>query len=803
MFRIRRILDASTPANLAAIGQAQAILRTQFPGVSPAEIDSLPEMIRNPLRYRFRSILFVAETTRDRVKGVALLLHAPDLAFCFLDYLSAAPGRPGTGIGGILYEQCRDEAVALGATGLFFECLPDDPALSPDPRVRRQNADRLRFYERFGARPIAGTLYETPLWEGLDNPPYLCFDGLGRPEPLSLTRAKPIVRAILERKYYLIVPPGYIDKVVNSFTDDPVRLREPRWTKPDVIATPAPLPVAARPLARRVPLIVNDRHDIHHVRERGYVQAPVRIPSILGAIERLGIFERIEPRSYPEGHIRAVHDGALVDFLHKACAQVAPAQSVYPYVFPIRNPHRPPKSLPLRAGYFCIDTFTPLNANAWLAARRAVDCALTGADTILRGGRLAYALVRPPGHHAERRAFGGFCYFNNAAVAAHYLSRYGRVAVLDIDYHHGNGTQDIFWRRSDVLTVSIHGHPSFAYPYFSGYREERGEGPGSGFNLNLPLPETILPDQYREALATALKRIERFQPTYLVLPVGFDTAAGDPTGSWPNLAADFFRIGQMIAAQGYPMLVVQEGGYRVRTLGQNATQFFAGMWDGITRSEGRLPARPAPQPSTPRPAPAVFWREEAREGDDQAVGALLHASATMDAGEIAARVERLRSVARSTPDSSAMDGDGQDVARRGSEDRGGGFVFGESAHGLLAFAAFAPMPGGRERFVLHAFAVRTLRPEDEIALELLRRVEVASGAGGARRLYAELPARRRTLPLVRFLEGRGFRRAAEMRDYYADGVARLVLVKPLPRRPEPAPVRPQEITVLPDVVAEG
>ena len=184
---------------------------------------------------------------------------------------------------------------------------------------------------------------------------------------------------------------------------------------------------------------------------------------------------------------------------------------------------------------------------------------MTAAEQVLEGARLTYALVRPPGHHAERRAFGGFCYLNNAAIAAHYLSRYGRVAVLDIDYHHGNGTQDIFWARADVLTVSIHGHPNFAFPYFSGFRDEQGDGPGRGCNLNLPLPEDADPPTYRRALAVALQRIRRFEPAFLVVSLGFDTAAGDPTGSWHNRPEDFRKIGEAIGTLEPATLVIQEG----------------------------------------------------------------------------------------------------------------------------------------------------------------------------------------------------------------------------------------------------
>ena len=234
--------------------------------------------------------------------------------------------------------------------------------------------------------------------------------------------------------------------------------------------------------------------------------------------------------------------------------------------------------LPIRAGYYCIDTFTPLNHNAFLAAKRAVDCTLTAADKILEGYPIAYSLVRPPGHHAERRAFGGFCYFNSGAVAANYLSSHGKVAILDIDYHHGNGQQDIFYTRNDVLTVSIHGHPKFAYPYFSGFSDEAGDGPGEGFNVNFPLPEKLDGIQYREILRKALRRIQKFAPRYLVVALGLDTAKGDPTGTWNLNAKDFEQNGALIGSLRYPTLIVQEGGYKARSLGINARNFFKGMW---------------------------------------------------------------------------------------------------------------------------------------------------------------------------------------------------------------------------------
>ena len=160
------------------------------------------------------------------------------------------------------------------------------------------------------------------------------------------------------------------------------------------------------------------------------------------------------------------------------------------------------------------------------------------------------------------------------------MSRFGRVAVLDIDYHHGNGTQDIFYERSDVLTLSIHGHPSFAYPYFSGFADEKGEAAGKGYNINIPLPEKVDGNAYRKVLADALRKLSRFAPRFLVVSLGLDTAREDPTGTWSLEAADFEAIGKMIGSLHLPTLVVQEGGYDTRVLGINARHFFSGLWAG-------------------------------------------------------------------------------------------------------------------------------------------------------------------------------------------------------------------------------
>ncbi len=590
MFRIRRVYESVLPVDQAAIAAVQAILRQRFPGARAADIDELPAKISNPANGRFRFMLFVAERAHHEVKGFALLSHHQRLNFSFLDYIATDEKRAiSGGVGGALYERIREEAQLMGSLGIFFECLPDEPDECLSHEILRANQARMRFYERYGARPIAGTGYRAPVKAGDRGLPFLMFDGLDRREPLHRDLARKAVRAILENKYGWLCPPEYVDRVVASFRDDPVRLRPARYVSPAAVRPEVP----DRCRSGVITLVVNDKHDIHHVRDRGYVEAPVRIPAILRQIEPTGLFRTVPPQSYSESLIRAVHDSGFVDYLKRACNRLPGGKSVYPYVFPIRNAARPPRELSVRAGYYCIDTFTPLDRNAWLAAKRAVDCTLTAADAILHGERLAYALVRPPGHHAERSVFGGFCYFCNAAIAAQYFSAHGRVAILDVDYHHGNGQQTIFYERCDVLTISIHAHPAIAYPYFSGFADERGEGEGRGFNINYPLFMRVDGARYRRTLSRALKAIARFDPAFLIVSLGLDPAKGDPTGSWLLASADFHENGRMIGSLQRPTLVVQEGGYKTRTLGINARCFFEGLASTAlrTRPSGRQ-ARP-------------------------------------------------------------------------------------------------------------------------------------------------------------------------------------------------------------------
>ncbi len=752
MLRIRKVVDDRTPANRSAIAEAQEILRTQFSGMPPEDIGKLPDQLRDPLKYRFVSELFIAENSKGSVQGLALLLYAPDLNFCYLETISAAIKQTGKGLGAALYDRVRDEAAALGAKGLYFECLPDDPLLSPDPVTRKQNAARLRFYERYGARPIEGTAYETPVTPGDCDPPYLVFDGLGHDKLPAPGELRAIIRAILERKYGNLCPPDYVKKVVKSVKEGAVRLRPFRYikTSPDQAAKPG----------FSIPLVINDGHDIHHVNDRGYVQAPVRIKSILQEIEKTGLFARIGARHFPDRHIRAVHDAGLVNYIERACKSVTTGKSIYPYVFPIRNAARPPKETAIRAGYYCIDTFTPLNANAYAAARGAVNCALTAAEQIIEGNRTAYALVRPPGHHAERKAFGGFCYFNNAAIAAHYLSQYGRVAVLDIDYHHGNGTQDIFYDRADVLTISIHGHPSFAYPYFSGFKEETGIGPGTGFNLNIPLPETTAPEKYRVALKSALGRIGRFDPDYLVLAMGFDTGKGDPTGTWSNRAADFEAIGRMIGEQSYPTLVVQEGGYRVRTLGINARRFFSGLANGLKAAKPRL-KKGGKKTSPAVPDGDTAWRSNPRSGDVEAVQSLTAATGYFNKEETQLAAEL--------------------VAERLQKGKASGydFVFAERGGRLAGYACFGPIAGTDARYDLYWIAVHPDCRRQGLGAKLMAKAEKSMAKVGAKRIYIDTSGKDLYAPTRAFYRALNYKKIGEIPDFYHKGDAKVLFAKDL------------------------
>jgi acetoin utilization deacetylase AcuC-like enzyme/GNAT superfamily N-acetyltransferase len=749
MLRIRRIYDNVLPVNKSTLNQVQEILRSRFSAVPEEEIAAIGEKLRNPFKQRFRTILFVAESIKGKVRGFAMLLHEPDIRFAYLDWIASASDRSGAGIGAALYDRIRQEAMGLKVKGIFFECLPDDAEVCPHPEERKQNRARLRFYERYGARPIVNTGYETPVKPEDTCMPHLVYDDLGTGQPLKKRFAQNVVRAVLERKYAGYCPADYVDHVVKSFKDDPVQLRPFRYVKPEAVVAA----VESRS-AEQIALIVNDRHDIHHVHERGYVESPVRVKSILEAIVPSGLFTSIKPRPFPDKHLHAVHEAGFVGYLKRACAEVPAGKSLYPYIFPIRNKTRPPKEPSVLSGYYCIDTFTPINANAYPAARRSVDCALTAAREILDGRRIAYALIRPPGHHAERSSFGGFCYFNNNAIAAQYLCAHGKVAILDVDYHHGNGGQDIFYRRSDVLTVSIHGHPKFAYPYFCGFEDERGEGEGEGFNLNLPLAEAVDGEKYRQALSKALNRIEEFRPQFLVVALGLDPAKGDPTGTWSLTMKDFTLNGRMIGAMGLPLVVIQEGGYRTKTLGKNALAFFRGLAEGVGQWAN---SRPAPH----HRLHGVVFRDALVPEDGERVRRLVditgffHPEEVVVAGELVE--ERLAK----------------------GEASGYHFVMAEHYGRLAGYACFGPIPCTEASYDLYWIAVHPDFQGRGLGGRLLAESERRIKAAGGRRIYVDTSQRVQYASTRAFYESHGYRLETVLKDFYAVGDGKAIYCKSL------------------------
>ena len=382
----------------------------------------------------------------------------------------------------------------------------------------------------------------------------------------------------MRRKYKKTLAEKLTLEIVNSFTDDPVQLRALTYIKQR-----QPHVYPSIPRDKKIQLIVTDGHAIHHIKSLDYAEQPVRVSSILEELDKTDLFERLARKHFSDKHILAVHDRRFVNYFKEVAMKIEHENSLIPDVFPIRKNVNQPRNVPSHAGYYCIDIYSPINRNAYLAAREAVDAALTGASAIESGSQFVYALVRPPGHHASYDSFGGYCYLNSTAIAAHYLSHYGRVAILDLDYHHGNGQQDIFYRRDDVLTISIHADPAVEYPYFSGYKEEIGEGAGKGYNLNLPLKRDIDGPTHLDAIRQAIKRLNQFKPDVLVIALGLDTAQNDPSGSWKLLIDDFTNNGQLLGKLRYPTLIVQEGGYDCSVLGKNALAFLSGLWSGYYR----------------------------------------------------------------------------------------------------------------------------------------------------------------------------------------------------------------------------
>ncbi len=302
----------------------------------------------------------------------------------------------------------------------------------------------------------------------------------------------------------------------------------------------------------------NPAYEVYDMQQAPYAEVPERIEIIAKKFRQENAGEFIAPKSFPISHVEKVHHKNYIEFLKNKSKSLKPTDNFF-------------------ASYFTTDTYAPMTKDTFVAAKESADIALTGAELLENGEKLIYALCRPPGHHSGAYNMGGYCYINNAAVAAEYLSAKGKVAILDIDYHHGNGTQQMFYDRDDILYVSLHADPREKYPYITGFKEETGIADGVGFNINYPLPVDASEILYKKTLQQAIKNIKKFNPNFLVISAGFDTYIKDPIAAFKLTIPFYKEIGLQIASLQLPTLVIQEGGYFVSDLGDIAWSLVKGL----------------------------------------------------------------------------------------------------------------------------------------------------------------------------------------------------------------------------------
>lgn len=312
-------------------------------------------------------------------------------------------------------------------------------------------------------------------------------------------------------------------------------------------------------------------------------ECPERVAFILERAAKVALGKVVAPEEFGMDPVLRVHDPGLVDFLGTAWSlwqKTGYAGEAVPTIWPARGMvQRRPNDIDGLLGYYSFAAETAIGPKSWEAALASKNVALTGAARIKSGARGAFALCRPPGHHAHHDLYGGYCFLNNAAIAAQWLRDQGagRIAILDVDFHHGNGTQDIFYDRPDVLFASLHGDPVEAFPFFLGFADETGRGAGEGFNHNYPMPRRTGFDVWGASLAHALDRIASFAPDALVVSLGVDTFEQDPISFFKLTSDDFSRYGEMIGGLGLQTLFVMEGGYAVDQIGINAVNVLTGF----------------------------------------------------------------------------------------------------------------------------------------------------------------------------------------------------------------------------------
>ena len=314
-------------------------------------------------------------------------------------------------------------------------------------------------------------------------------------------------------------------------------------------------------------------------------ECPERMDFILEAIEKTSLGTIHSPKDFGRDPITAIHDEDFVTFIETCWQEWVAAGfkgEAIASVWPSRSMPSPriPSFIDGKMGYYTLASETSISAGTAEAAYTSAQVALTAADAIMKGqAQMMFALCRPPGHHASKDQFGGYCFYNNAAIAAQHMRDQGaaKVAILDVDFHHGNGTQAIFYDRDDVLFLSLHGDPAEAFPYFLGYAEETGLGAGEGYNVNYPMPPKTPYSKWSEALDDALGRIRAFGADSLIVSFGADTFENDPISFFKLTSADFIDMGRRIATLNLPTLTVMEGGYAVSEVGTNTVNLLLGM----------------------------------------------------------------------------------------------------------------------------------------------------------------------------------------------------------------------------------
>ena len=315
-------------------------------------------------------------------------------------------------------------------------------------------------------------------------------------------------------------------------------------------------------------------------------ECPERMDQILNALRSRGVDDIRAPDDFGMGPLERVHGPAYLTFLATVWSDWQAAGNVgeaIAYTWPARRmADRPPEEIDGKLGYYAMSADTSISEGTWEAAQASANVALTAQSIVANGATSAFALCRPPGHHAAKDLYGGYCFLNNAAIAAQAFRDQGaaRVAILDVDFHHGNGTQDIFYDRDDVFFASLHGHPKDTFPYYLGYPDERGADAGEGTTLNLPMPPGTLWSDFSTALDQALEQIHAFGPDALVVSFGADTYKEDPISFFRLECEDFFRMGARLAEAGRPTLIVMEGGYAVDALGTNTANLLDGFEGG-------------------------------------------------------------------------------------------------------------------------------------------------------------------------------------------------------------------------------